>query len=136
MMNGEAKSSRAAWPLLLLTTLQIMSWASTTGRPLPLPRHLGQADQGTQRSNWVEERWAGRFPISKGSMEMGPAEAGELKGISAVGSTPPSCHNRCGGCFPCAAIQVPTTTDRVGVQYTNYEPEGWKCKCGSSFYNP
>ncbi|CAN4086962.1 unnamed protein product [Withania somnifera] len=50
-----------------------------------------------------------------------------------IGSSPPSCEHKCYGCMPCEAIQVPTNTGRVGVQYTNYEPEGWKCKCGPAF---
>ncbi|KAK9099383.1 hypothetical protein Syun_026428 [Stephania yunnanensis] len=58
------------------------------------------------------------------------------KELSTLGSRPPKCEHKCGGCSPCEAIQVPTTTDHVGVQYTNYEPEGWKCKCGPTFYNP
>ncbi|CAN4089109.1 unnamed protein product [Withania somnifera] len=53
-----------------------------------------------------------------------------------IGSSPPSCEHKCYGCMPCEAIQVPTKTGRVGVQYTNYEPEGWKCKCGPAFYTP
>ncbi|XP_034695992.1 EPIDERMAL PATTERNING FACTOR-like protein 2 [Vitis riparia] len=58
------------------------------------------------------------------------------KGQSKIGSRPPSCENKCYGCTPCEAIQVPTTTNHLGVQYANYEPEGWKCKCGPSFYSP
>ncbi|XP_059306608.1 EPIDERMAL PATTERNING FACTOR-like protein 6 [Lycium ferocissimum] len=53
-----------------------------------------------------------------------------------LGSSPPSCEHKCYGCMPCEAIQVPTNTGRVGVQYTNYEPEGWKCKCGPALYTP
>uniref|UniRef100_K4BMX8 Epidermal patterning factor-like protein n=1 Tax=Solanum lycopersicum TaxID=4081 RepID=K4BMX8_SOLLC len=56
--------------------------------------------------------------------------------MKSIGSSPPSCDHKCYGCMPCEAIQVPTNTGRVGVQYTNYEPEGWKCKCGPAFYTP
>ncbi|KAK9069712.1 hypothetical protein SSX86_010106 [Deinandra increscens subsp. villosa] len=52
-----------------------------------------------------------------------------------IGSRPPSCEHKCYGCSPCEPTQVPTTT-HVGIQYTNYEPEGWKCKCGPTFYSP
>ncbi|XP_031275873.1 polygalacturonase-like isoform X3 [Pistacia vera] len=59
---------------------------------------------------------------------------------SKIGSTPPSCVHKCYGCIPCEAIQVPTTSkhkkSHYGIQYANYEPEGWKCKCGPSFYSP
>ncbi|KAH7547147.1 hypothetical protein FEM48_Zijuj01G0278600 [Ziziphus jujuba var. spinosa] len=65
-------------------------------------------------------------------------EEANLKGVRKIGSSPPSCENKCYGCVPCEAIQVPTTSrhSHVGVQYANYEPEGWKCKCGPSFYSP
>ncbi|XP_051127262.1 EPIDERMAL PATTERNING FACTOR-like protein 1 [Andrographis paniculata] len=79
-----------------------------------------------------------------------------------LGSTPPSCHNKCNECDPCMAVQVPTLPGRDGVRrssagpektmadlessatqwaaagnrYSNYKPLGWKCRCGSRFYNP
>ncbi|KAJ8765509.1 hypothetical protein K2173_014631 [Erythroxylum novogranatense] len=77
-----------------------------------------------------------------------------------LGSTPPSCHNKCNGCHPCMAVQVPTlpSHNRVdpsltektvadehsepsyntlaGSRYSNYKPLGWKCRCGDHFYNP
>ncbi|XP_048228379.1 EPIDERMAL PATTERNING FACTOR-like protein 1 isoform X2 [Ricinus communis] len=58
------------------------------------------------------------------------------RGLSRLGSRPPSCEHKCESCIPCNAIQIPATTDRKTVQYANYEPEGWKCKCGTTFYNP
>lgn len=56
--------------------------------------------------------------------------------MSRLGSIPPNCAHRCEGCVPCVPVQMPTATDHIGVQYANYEPEGWKCKCGSTFFNP
>lgn len=56
--------------------------------------------------------------------------------LSRLGSRPPSCRQKCEGCIPCYPTQTPTTTDHIGVQYANYEPVGWKCKCGTSFFNP
>ncbi|WOL19942.1 hypothetical protein Cni_G28744 [Canna indica] len=67
-----------------------------------------------------------------------------------LGSTPPSCHNRCNLCNPCMAVQVPTlprsekattTTFPVvvssyGNQYSNYKPLGWKCRCRDRLYDP
>nr|GLL35112.1 EPIDERMAL PATTERNING FACTOR-like protein 6 [Ipomoea trifida] len=64
--------------------------------------------------------------LQKGQMERGEK----------IGSIPPSCDHKCYGCMPCEAIQVPTTSGTVGVQYTNYKPEGWKCKCGPALYTP
>ncbi|XWS41599.1 hypothetical protein CRYUN_Cryun17cG0095800 [Craigia yunnanensis] len=62
-----------------------------------------------------------------------------------LGSTLPSCHNKCDGCHPCMAIQVPTlpSHDRFqpglskaitnSMQFfdpsgnqSNYKPFGWK----------
>ncbi|KAL1340754.1 hypothetical protein HN51_027225 [Arachis hypogaea] len=64
----------------------------------------------------------------------------ERGGVSKIGSSPPICENKCYGCVPCEAIQVPNTSSNkrshLGIQYTNYEPESWKCKCGPSFYSP
>ncbi|GMI67936.1 hypothetical protein like AT5G10310 [Hibiscus trionum] len=76
-----------------------------------------------------------------------------------LGSTPPSCHNKCNGCHPCMAVQVPSpllgqdSLQRAGSskamansmehfdplsanQYSNYKPLGWKCCCDYHFYNP
>ncbi|KAI4982124.1 hypothetical protein ZWY2020_022616 [Hordeum vulgare] len=76
---------------------------------------------------------------------------------SRLGSTPPSCHNRCNACNPCKPVQVTTTlpvgssgpstasrgsssggADEVAasVQYSNYKPLGWKCRCAGRLYNP
>ncbi|KAL3528614.1 hypothetical protein ACH5RR_007936 [Cinchona calisaya] len=74
--------------------------------------------------------------VSSGNKEENQ-ETDENKEVSRrIGSSPPSCQHKCYGCMPCEAIQVPTTSSRVGVQYANYEPEGWKCKCGPTFYTP
>ncbi|XP_022774108.1 EPIDERMAL PATTERNING FACTOR-like protein 1 [Durio zibethinus] len=63
-----------------------------------------------------------------------------------LGSTPPSCHNKCNGCHPCMAVQVPTLPSHhrfqpglskaITNQYSNYKPLGWKCRCSDHFYNP
>ncbi|XP_043722197.1 EPIDERMAL PATTERNING FACTOR-like protein 1 isoform X1 [Telopea speciosissima] len=79
-----------------------------------------------------------------------------------LGSTPPSCHNKCNECHPCTAVQVPTLPnhDRVelgpggttgtkpmeqesssspstaAAKFPNYKPLGWKCSCGNRLFNP
>uniref|UniRef100_A0A7C9DCQ8 Epidermal patterning factor-like protein n=1 Tax=Opuntia streptacantha TaxID=393608 RepID=A0A7C9DCQ8_OPUST len=72
-----------------------------------------------------------------------------------LGSTPPSCYNKCNQCHPCTAVQVPSlsTVHRVqppagaaisesdsfygdNSRYSNYKPLGWKCRCKDHFYNP
>lgn len=58
------------------------------------------------------------------------------RGVSKIGSSPPSCDHKCYDCYPCEAIQVPSTSNHLGIMYANYEPESWKCKCGPSLYSP
>ncbi|KAA8530830.1 hypothetical protein F0562_005546 [Nyssa sinensis] len=76
-----------------------------------------------------------------------------------LGSTPPSCHNKCNQCHPCMAVQVPTlpshnrvqpgltrsipmdyfdssSPSSAGNKYSNYKPLGWKCRCDDHFFNP
>ncbi|KAL0543249.1 hypothetical protein IC582_018339 [Cucumis melo] len=72
-----------------------------------------------------------------------------------LGSTPPSCHNKCNECHPCMAVQVPSMPGRAsrldsssalpmrffdsssqGNRYSFYKPLGWKCRCGNHFFNP
>ncbi|CAN6542025.1 unnamed protein product [Malus baccata var. baccata] len=73
-----------------------------------------------------------------------------------VGSRPPRCERRCSSCSRCEAIQVPATPQAnakpgsknpskvvSGIAYargdensSNYKPMSWKCKCGSSIFNP
>ncbi|KAF7806742.1 EPIDERMAL PATTERNING FACTOR-like protein 3 [Senna tora] len=83
----------------------------------------------TPRTQHVQE------PAFEGNegMENGYKKTG--RGLSRIGSRPPRCEHKCKGCVPCDPIQIPTSRGHR-VQYANYEPEGWKCKCGTSYYNP
>eukprot|EP00250_Pteridium_aquilinum_P009661 c18838_g1_i1 orf=331-894(-) len=61
-----------------------------------------------------------------------------------IGSRPPMCQDKCESCFPCEAVKmVPTPTisssamqNIAHLDYSNYDPEGWKCKCGTRIFNP
>ncbi|GAB2283052.1 hypothetical protein Dimus_017583 [Dionaea muscipula] len=77
---------------------------------------------------------------------------------SSIGSRPPICVRRCYSCEQCEAIQVPTgikansysssaasasgLMSDINVAYargdhvSNYKPMSWKCKCGTSIFNP
>ncbi|WOG84521.1 hypothetical protein DCAR_0103705 [Daucus carota subsp. sativus] len=65
---------------------------------------------------------------------------------SRLGSTPPSCHNKCNQCHPCMAVQVPAPPRPLratrfdpsspGNNYSNYKPLSWKCRCNNHLYNP
>ncbi|OWM68666.1 hypothetical protein CDL15_Pgr023631 [Punica granatum] len=78
-----------------------------------------------------------------------------------LGSTPPSCYNKCNGCLPCLAVQVPTPpislrAKRPGSlrhpssvaptefldpypesgQEPRYKLLGWKCRCHDQLFDP
>ncbi|KAB1218400.1 EPIDERMAL PATTERNING FACTOR-like protein 3 [Morella rubra] len=122
-----------------IIALQIVCWASATSRPFPPNDRLGDRQPGRDRSPDSLTVTLGTgsegFKSVEGKMNK---EAIIAEGKSKIGSSPPSCEHKCYGCVPCDAIQVPTTGrhSNVGIQYANYEPEGWKCKCGPSIYSP
>ncbi|GLU20501.1 hypothetical protein SLE2022_366950 [Rubroshorea leprosula] len=99
------------------------------------------------------------FPLSSSFRQLHPPNCSRgllFEEKTRLGSTPPSCHNKCKGCHPCMAVQVPTLPSHDGAQtglsgsesnptqfvdpsgnrYSNYKPLGWKCRCGDHFYNP
>ncbi|XP_068342769.1 EPIDERMAL PATTERNING FACTOR-like protein 2 [Pyrus communis] len=73
-----------------------------------------------------------------------------------IGSRPPRCERRCSSCAHCEAIQMPENPQvnaitgsknsskvvssiayaRGDDNSSNYKPMSWKCKCGSSIFNP
>ncbi|OAY36482.1 uncharacterized protein LOC110626346 [Manihot esculenta] len=126
--------------------LQIMSFVSGTSRPFA-PNNGVAVDQPGQSqspqvilsSNLGTQMGSKQDSKSMGEEGGGLNEDACTKGLNKIGSSPPSCEHKCFGCRPCQAIQVPTTSkthSHLGVNYANYEPEGWKCKCGPSFYSP
>ncbi|KAF6166537.1 hypothetical protein GIB67_005399 [Kingdonia uniflora] len=116
---------------MLIVILQLLSLVSATSRAFAPYDNSHQQDQTPQTLQPALDTKQGYKGLER---EMVYEEA--FKGLSTLGSRPPNCEHRCGGCTPCEAIQVPTTNDRFGVQYANYEPEGWRCKCGVSFFSP
>ncbi|MCL7037980.1 hypothetical protein MKW94_014740 [Papaver nudicaule] len=113
----------------IVTLLHLMGLVSATSRTFTTNHEAHhQQHQVGQNSESISPA-----PLSS---QLQQGMEGSYKMLSTLGSRPPSCEHKCGGCVPCEAIQVPTTTDRVGIQYANYEPEGWKCKCGTTFFNP
>ncbi|XP_044494883.1 EPIDERMAL PATTERNING FACTOR-like protein 5 [Mangifera indica] len=115
----------------ILLTSQMVIWVSASSRPLAPSDALAAA-----------AHQPGQSPLNsdtKMNSEEGTKTTNE-EAYSGIGSSPPSCEHKCYGCIPCEAVQVPTTThhkkSHLGILYANYEPEGWKCKCGPSFYGP
>ncbi|KAL4282291.1 hypothetical protein GQ457_03G046790 [Hibiscus cannabinus] len=86
--------------------------------------------------SWCIESSSFAFVLQGGRNGGGREETYGSGLVGRLGSRPPNCQRKCGGCEPCVATQIPATTDKLGVQYTNYKPEGWKCKCGSTFFSP
>ncbi|KAH8514503.1 hypothetical protein H0E87_007367 [Populus deltoides] len=137
----------------LLLALQIVSLVSAASRPFApnngvavnqaVTGHSLQSLQVPLDSDFDPQSGSEKGIKTKDGVSGGmiiEAAAGYAKGITKIGSTPPSCEHKCHGCTPCEAIQVPaiskTGSHHLSVNYANYEPEGWKCKCGPSFYSP
>ncbi|XVE51922.1 hypothetical protein DITRI_Ditri02bG0079000 [Diplodiscus trichospermus] len=122
-----------------LLALQIVSWTSATSRSLAPNDGFGVHQPVTGQSPQSIQASLGPSSSKEGQVAAINKEAyAEVESKLGIGSSPPSCEHKCYGCIPCEAIQVPTTSKRshVGLQYANYEPESWKCKCGPSFYTP
>ncbi|KAK9755967.1 hypothetical protein RND81_01G063400 [Saponaria officinalis] len=111
---------------LALLLLHIMAWFPATCRLLPPIHHTSHHLGTTVSTKSVEASYSSKQVT----------EGGSYKGMNQVGSKPPNCEHKCDGCNPCIAIQSPTITEHFGIQFANYEPESWKCKCGPSVYSP
>lgn len=114
----------------LALVLQILTWVPATSRLFSPDNDLSSHQLGTGGSPK-----SSYGPYTSGKREEASKEA-RYTGVKKVGSRPPDCEHKCEGCIPCEAIQVPTITSHFSLQYANYEPESWKCKCGLSFYSP
>ncbi|WCJ39489.1 Polygalacturonase [Euphorbia peplus] len=122
--------SRRMWCFIILVLQMVCCCiVSVTSRPFASSNHDAVDENG------LNQTVAGQRTHGSGDDQMEEFS----KGWSKIGSSPPNCEQKCNGCSPCEAIQVPTISKNhkhLGLQYTNYEPEGWKCKCGSSIYSP
>uniref|UniRef100_A0ACD6AI21 Uncharacterized protein n=1 Tax=Avena sativa TaxID=4498 RepID=A0ACD6AI21_AVESA len=97
-------------------------------------------------------------PLFSSSMGDGGTKAGEEEKVR-LGSSPPSCRNKCYDCSPCVAVQVPSLTAPSGpattarsddvhgatargevppplVTLSEYKPLWWKCQCRNRLYEP
>ncbi|XP_050380360.1 EPIDERMAL PATTERNING FACTOR-like protein 6 [Argentina anserina] len=127
------KTSRISSFILLVS---LLSWVSVTiSKPFPY-----QPDQSHHPKGLKGATFGSKQGVDQRSFEgvkENYAEEEYYRGLmTRLGSIPPNCAHRCERCVPCVPVQTPTTADHVGVQYANYEPEGWRCKCGSTFFNP
>nr|XP_043630839.1 EPIDERMAL PATTERNING FACTOR-like protein 1 [Erigeron canadensis] len=123
---------RRMWNFMILLwhIMMMLSWVCARNMHHHLATSQGLLDQGNELKS-------PRVPFFKQKEGIGGKEADE-EVLSRLGSRPPRCEHRCRGCAPCVPIQVPTAGGHVVTpkSYTNYEPEGWKCKCGSILFNP
>ncbi|KAM0869264.1 hypothetical protein ACQ4PT_040791 [Festuca glaucescens] len=89
------------------------------------------------------------FSTSTGGARMAAGTEEEEK--VRLGSSPPSCHNKCYECSPCVAVQVPSLSAPSGLATTTaaraqvppplvtlseYKPLWWKCQCRDRLYEP
>ncbi|KAK8973096.1 hypothetical protein V6N11_049445 [Hibiscus sabdariffa] len=108
----------------LILVMQIISWLHVSAMSSASPQH-----------DTVPE-FPGVAFDSKQGRGVETEKTKRRRELGRIGSRPPNCQRKCGVCMPCVATQIPTTSGELGTQYTNYEPEGWKCKCHSTFFNP
>ncbi|XP_057455189.1 EPIDERMAL PATTERNING FACTOR-like protein 5 [Lotus japonicus] len=131
--SSEERKMKGSRIFCFLLTLHIVSWVSAARRPF-LPTdgisHPAQEEALESSKPYTIESKKGLMGMSE------KREEAYDRGMSKIGSSPPSCEHKCYGCVPCEAIQVPSTSSHLGIQYANYELESWKCKCGPSFYSP
>ncbi|XP_024017254.1 EPIDERMAL PATTERNING FACTOR-like protein 6 [Morus notabilis] len=112
-----------------------LSWVSVTSRPFASRNDFSA--QQDRVPHLPQNTFDSSEGVKKGIEGTSYGNEEELySSLSRLGSRPPNCSHKCEGCYPCEPVQIPTTSDRVGVQIANYEPEGWKCKCENSFFNP
>ncbi|KAE8735325.1 Diacylglycerol acyltransferase [Hibiscus syriacus] len=107
----------------LIVAIQIISWL-----------HVSTVSSASH--DHIAPQQVPEFPGVAFDSKQGVEETKGRRKLGRIGSTPPNCQRKCSGCTPCIATQIPTTSDMIGTQYTNYEPEGWTCKCHSTFFNP
>ncbi|KAH6765731.1 allergen-like protein [Perilla frutescens var. hirtella] len=60
--------------------------------------------------------------------------AGTRRLLGGLGSSPPRCTSKCGGCTPCKPVHVAVQPGTPVT--TEYYPEAWRCKCGNNLYMP
>ncbi|KAI3944272.1 hypothetical protein MKW98_016502 [Papaver atlanticum] len=134
--------------VLVAAFLLLMSWVSASNRPFAPhgenDAHLQVSKSYKKDNHSFTGQSTELLPTREESSQSKQGSEKEVvvaseeacDGLSTLGSRPPSCVHRCEGCNPCGAIQVPTRTDQLNLQYANYEPEDWKCKCGNAFFDP
>ncbi|KAK2645321.1 hypothetical protein Ddye_020516 [Dipteronia dyeriana] len=122
--------------LLVVATLEIMCLVSVTSRPHSSSQSFPDQDQIPNFPGAASLSGVLEVQNKVGGVGVDGNEEERYRALGRLGSIPPSCNHKCQGCEPCEAIQVPATSDQMGLQYANYEPEGWKCKCGTFFFNP
>ncbi|CAL4958747.1 unnamed protein product [Urochloa decumbens] len=115
--SRQREQSRAALFLLFLALLLNLAAASSQGDR----RELVRVGEGSPSS-----------PIDGG----GHVEEEQQQLSRLPGSRPPCCERKCGACAPCTPVQVRAGAAVGRPQCANYEPVGWKCRCGGAVFDP
>ncbi|XP_062197857.1 EPIDERMAL PATTERNING FACTOR-like protein 4 [Phragmites australis] len=115
--SGRRRLAAALLAIVLFTAAMVV----TAGRPIRLPAAAltrRRIDSSALVGSWTTE-------------DATPARRRWLVG---PGSSPPTCHQRCGRCTPCKATRV-AIQPGIGPQW-EYYPEVWRCKCGNKLFMP
>ncbi|KFK38740.1 hypothetical protein AALP_AA3G154700 [Arabis alpina] len=108
-----------------MVMIQIVSWICATSRPIA-STHVSFHPEITSSEDAQEHNF-----MTSNLKSNEDKEIGEMERARRIGSRPPSCDNKCYGCEPCEAIQVPTISSipHLSPHYANYQPECWRCHC-------
>ncbi|KAL6654025.1 hypothetical protein ACP70R_007490 [Stipagrostis hirtigluma subsp. patula] len=112
--------------LLAVIVLFAAAMGVTAGRPIRLPA----AALARRRIDSSTPMITGGTSTTDG----GDATVPRRRWLVGPGSSPPTCHARCGRCTPCRATRV-AIQPGVGPQW-EYYPEVWRCKCGNKLFMP
>ncbi|XP_024520145.1 EPIDERMAL PATTERNING FACTOR-like protein 1 [Selaginella moellendorffii] len=155
--SSSSPSCSSSYCYLLLIQSVISICCCTAARSLLAP--VGGGGGGGGGGGALEYHG---HPSSSTDLDVSPAQPARGELSFKIGSRPPSCSNKCNSCLPCQAVQVPaplshhspsssstpsssssspqgessSPPSQVCSEYSNYKPEGWKCKCGNKLYNP
>ncbi|KAL6841641.1 hypothetical protein ACP4OV_028580 [Aristida adscensionis] len=124
---------RLAAALLAAAVLFAVATAVTAGRPIRLPA-AAVARRRIDSSTLIISRGGTTAAATTTMKAVGDATAPRRRWLVGPGSSPPTCHARCGRCTPCRPTRV-AIQPGVGLQW-EYYPEVWRCKCGNKLYMP
>ncbi|CAO2161416.1 unnamed protein product [Urochloa humidicola] len=113
----QRQQSTAAWFLFFVLLLNLAAAPALSKGDRREPVHVGEGSPTPSQPAHEQEEQLSRLP----------------------GSRPPCCERKCGECTPCTPVQVRAGAAEGRLRRpdcANYEPVGWKCKCGAAVFDP